>query len=430
MRAATLEAPRQREAAKPQEGKSAGHCDSTKPTRVISPTVRPDDRDRRDHGTGTLYTETNAKGEVCWYGRWRSGKSRPNRKLGLVRKRGTKDGLTKTEAESELRRLMDSDEAQPSTAGPLIVTGGKRLLRSLKVNGLKPTTLNTYESLLKTHIYPAPFGDLAFGEATSDDVEDLLARMRDEEKAAKTILNVYRLLSQLFRYAVERKWCSDSPCTTIKAPRVERSKEIRFLDQQELSALITAVDPSSGLFWSTDRALFLTAALSGLRQGELLALRWCDIDWAAGKIRVRRNYVRGHWVTPKSDAGSRAVPLLNRVAGELDSHFKRSAYQGDDDLVFAHPEKGTVLCHSALTARFKKALRAAAVRVIRFHDLRHTFGTLIAAGGEVALRTLQEWMGHSDLKTTQIYTDYAPQKNEMECANESFAEVDIPMIAA
>ncbi len=113
------------------------------------------------------------------------------------------------------------------------------------------------------------------------------------------------------------------------------------------------------------------------------------------------------------------------VAGELDRHFKRSGYQGDDDLVFGHPEKGTVLCHSALTKRFKKALKAAGVRPVRFHDLRHTFGTCIAADGKVAPRTLQEWMGHGDLKTTMIYLDYVPRKNESQIAGESFKEVTL-----
>ena len=429
MSAATLEAPKQQtEPAK--EPRLPAKEARGNAGRQVSSSQRRGDRDRRDHGTGTLYIETNAKGEDWWYGRWHSGKKRPNRKIALVRKRGVKDGLTQTEAEKKLRQLMDADPGLPQATGPSIKLGGGRLLRSLKVKGIKPTTLGTYGSLLKTHIYPGPFGDLPIGEVSPDDVEDLLARMQSEGKAAKTILNVYKLLSQLLTFGIKKGWCTENACKFVEAPLVERSKEIRFLSQQELSALLAAVDPNGGVFGSTDRALYLTAALSGLRQGELLALRWRDVDWAAGKIRVRRNYVRGHWITPKSRAGSRAVPLLDAVAGELDRHFKRSAYQGDDDLVFAHPEKGTVLCHSALTARFKKALKAARVTPVRFHDLRHTFGTLIAAGGKVALRTLQEWMGHSDLKTTQIYTDYVPQKDESQIAGEAFSEVTVPMVAA
>jgi integrase len=157
----------------------------------------------------------------------------------------------------------------------------------------------------------------------------------------------------------------------------------------------------------TDRTLYLTAAMTGMRQGELLALRWRDIDWTAGRVRVRRNYVRGEFGTPKSKRSSRAVPLADRLAAELERHFQRSAFQGEDDLVFCHPVVGGPLERSRLLKRYKAALKRAGVREVRFHDLRHTFGTRTAAAG-VPLRTLQEWMGHRDFKTTLVYADYQP----------------------
>jgi integrase len=158
---------------------------------------------------------------------------------------------------------------------------------------------------------------------------------------------------------------------------------------------------------------------ASLRQGELLALRWRDIGWSAGRIRVRRNYVRGHLGAPKSRRSSRAVPMADRVAGELERHFQGSLYQGDDDLVFAHPHRGGVLDHSDLVKRFKRALSRARVREVRFHDLRHTFGTRMAASG-VPMRTLQEWLGHRDLKTTEIYADYQPNARESEWVEAAF----------
>jgi hypothetical protein len=152
----------------------------------------------------------------------------------------------------------------------------------------------------------------------------------------------------------------------------------------------------------TDHALFLTAALTGMRQGELRALRWRDIDWAARRVRVRCNYVRGSRDAPKTRRGSRAVPLADRLAAELERHYQGSSYTRDDDLVFAHPALGTVLDHSDLVRRFKRALQMARVREVRFHDLRHTFGTRMAGAG-VPLRTLQEWMGHRDFTRTLVY---------------------------
>lgn len=169
-----------------------------------------------------------------------------------------------------------------------------------------------------------------------------------------------------------------------------------------------------------ERVLYLTAAMTGMRQGELLALRWMDVDWLAHRVRVRRNFVRGKFGTPKSKRSSRSIPLADQVGGELELLFQASAFQSDEDLVFAHPHTGKPLDRSQLLKHFKAALKRAGVREVRFHDLRHTFGTRMAAAG-VPMRTLQEWMGHRDFKTTLIYADYAPAANEAELVNAAFS---------
>ena len=157
------------------------------------------------------------------------------------------------------------------------------------------------------------------------------------------------------------------------------------------------------------RVVILAAAMTGLRQSELLGLRWRDIDWTAQRIRVRNAFVRGeHSADGKSDLSTRrSVPLADRLARELARWFTRTPYNSDEDLVFAHPQTGNPLDRSKVTKRFQGACRSAGVHVITFHDLRHTFGTRLAASGE-PLRTIQEFLGHADAKTTQIYTHYAP----------------------
>ena len=89
--------------------------------------------------------------------------------------------------------------------------------------------------------------------------------------------------------------------------------------------------------------------------------------------------------------------------------------------MFAHPQTGNPLDRSKVTKRFQGACRSAGVHVITFHDLRHTFGTRLAASGE-PLRTIQEFLGHADAKTTQIYTHYAPSAYEVERVNAAFAD--------
>jgi integrase len=101
------------------------------------------------------------------------------------------------------------------------------------------------------------------------------------------------------------------------------------------------------------------------------------------------------------------VPLAEALAVELRGHLERSTFDGDDDLVFAHPKLGTVLDPSKVQKRFKRAADHAGIRPVRFHDLRHTFGTRMAAAG-APMRAIQEWMGHRDSRTTGLYADYAP----------------------
>lgn len=181
--------------------------------------------------------------------------------------------------------------------------------------------------------------------------------------------------------------------------------DIRYLEREELEALLRAV-PEDRL-GRMEQVLYLTAAMTGLRQGELVALRWRDVDWSAGVIRVRRSYTRGEFSVTKSRRSVRAVPLADRLAAELERHFGRSEVTGDEELVFAHPETGGPYDTSRMRKRFVDAVGRAELRRVRFHDLRHTFGTQMAAAG-APLRAIQEWMGHRDYRTTSIYADHAP----------------------
>jgi integrase len=154
--------------------------------------------------------------------------------------------------------------------------------------------------------------------------------------------------------------------------------------------------------------------------GELIARRWRDVDWTAARIRVRQNFVLGEFGTPTSKRSTRSVPMADEVAGELDRLFKASVGRGDDDLVFANPITNAPLDKTAIRRRYRKALKAAKLdESHRFHDLRHTFGTRMAAAG-VSMRTLQEWMGHRDIATTQRYADYAPTAREAELVAAAF----------
>ena len=154
------------------------------------------------------------------------------------------------------------------------------------------------------------------------DIEAFIAAKRRESRAPKTVLNHLGLLHSISEFGQRRGWTTTKPCKLVDKPRVGTTDaDIRFLDEAELEALLRAA-PRDDL-GGVDRLMWLTAAMTGLRQGELLALRWRDVDWLAGRFRVRRSFVRGEFGTPKSHGSSRSVPLADRVAAELDAHNRR-----------------------------------------------------------------------------------------------------------
>jgi len=366
---------------------------------------------RRSYGTGALIVRHDGRGRSTWYGQWRAGGSLVKRRIGVKREPGSSNGLTKTQAERELRKLMDSHVTVPARDRRTVAEVGASYLDHLALVGRKRSTLMDYESTLRVHLAPF-FAGKPLHCVDARDVRAFVAAKAREGRAPKSVRNYLGLLHSIFASAQQREWATSNPCEQVEKPRAgDADPDIRFLDGSELDALLRATE--AGRLESTDRALYVTAAMTGLRQGELLALRWRDIDWASGRIRVRRSFVRGEFGPPKSRRSSRSVPLADRVATELETHCQRSAYRDDDDLVFGHPDLGKPLDRSKLLKRFKAAARSAALREVRFHDLRHTFGTRMAAAG-VPMRTLQEWMGHRDFKTTLIYADYAPSAHERE----------------
>jgi integrase len=375
-----------------------------------------DNGQRRAYGSGSLYPNRGS-----WYAKWYVGNRQVKRKIGPQRKRGSREGLTKAQAEKEMRRLMREVKATPQERLTLREVGDAYIAHVRDFLERKPSTVQDYGGILNKAERGLPKKTInRYGAA---DIEGYVSSMKKAGRSPKTISNHLNFLHGLFAFAEKRGWASGNAVAEAERPRADGTDpDIRFIDLEELEALLQEIpDDVLGV---VERPLYLTAAMTGLRQGELIALRWKDVDWKAGLIRVRRNYTRGRFGTPKTKRSSRAVPMPGRVATELKQHLKRSNYPGADNLVFCHPETGSPFDSSKMRKRFKAAIKAAGVRSIRFHDLRHTFGTRMAAAG-APLRTIQEWMGHRDYKTTEIYADYAPDPVQgARWAEAAFAEED------
>lgn len=379
----------------------------------------------RQHGTGRIYVKHRS-----YYGRWRTPGGRyVNRRLGKVRGRGEAEGLSRRDADRMLRRLMEADQVrlQPEGTTRTVNEAADALRQRLVVQGSRLSYLQNCESMQRVHLSPA-LGARRVDGVTPTDVDRLARGMLERGLSPKTVRNVMTFLHSVFALAVDNGWARGNPVLRAARPRRRREgdadPDLRFLTLSELDAVIAAIPDQTvdrDALGPVLRLVILAAATSGLRQSELLGLRWEHVDWRAQRVRVRNAWVRNeHSAEGKSDLSTRrSVPMTDRLAAELKRWRLRTVFSDEDDLVFAHPELGVPLDRTKVTRRFQAACREAGARPIRFHDLRHTFATTLASAG-VPLRTIQEYLGHADLKTTQIYAHYAPSTHEVQVINEAF----------
>jgi integrase len=368
---------------------------------------------RRDYGTGSLSVVGRS-----WVGSWYGPDGRKyRRKVGRARTPGERDGLTKSQAEERLRQLRA--EIVPAAAGErtTIAEAGDELRRRLEIRGRKKSHRLTVASDLRNHIVPF-FGEQEMSRIGPQDIERYIAA-KLQTHAPKTVRNHLNTMHSLFEIGQRLDWCTRNPVKLADRPVIKQTEtRIKFLDQEELERLLEAPYPDDA--WGRmEPTLYLTAAMTGLRQGELLGLRWRNVDLPARKVRVVSPFVRGEFGDPKSEGSGRSVPLAARVSEALTGFRETSFYRHESELVFCHPESGNPLDRSKLVRRFKEATVRAGVREVTFHELRHTFGTRMAAAG-APLRTIQHWMGHADAKTTQVYSHYQPSDTEADVIDAAF----------
>jgi len=362
-----------------------------------------------------------------WVGQVTIEGAQYQRVLGRKRKPGAGDGLTRGMAETRLRevRVEVEEQHRASTTranrptASLQAVAERRFTYLVAVMGRKETTVEDYRSMLHVHLLPF-FGDVDVEEITRGQVEEFMAHMIGSGKKRGTMLNVVNMMHAVLGEALRDGLVPTNVVAQAhKPPSPRADKKVRYCSPEEVDALLRAV-PDDDL-GAVERTLYLTAAWTGLRKGELLALRWKNVDFASGLIRVHESLSRGRVTDPKSARSNRYVPMIRVVAEALARASTRDLWTGDEDLVFAHPHSGKALSESHVTDRCKLAMARADVRSARrFHDLRHTFGTQMASQG-VPLRKLQEWLGHSSITTTEIYAQFAPApKGDIDLAEKAY----------
>lgn len=387
----------------------------------------------RPRGTGTVRPKRRG-----WEGRFRlnGGKQTPV-SLGTRKDVDPVRGITEAEAFKKLQKVIAN--YVPPQKGSKITFGlicDKYFLHKQSLD-LGANSLANIERDIRVHLKPQ-WEHRDPVTITTEEMQQFQAKLR-RKLADKTVRNIMSTLFSVCEHGVTKlKVLPVNECLEVEKLKARSTKtDMIVLSTSELDE-IRAAFPDTAL-GRQDALMVLVAARSGLRQGESISVRWRNIDFDQGMIRVATSFERvtRQHKEPKSYE-PRALPLAQIVHDPLYEHFKQSKWNKPDDLVFPHPDTGRELDGAALNDRFKQAVIAANIRPheyesrkrktssgkykpwthtpITWHDLRHAFGTFLAANG-FASATIEEWCGWADKKTMKRYLHYRPGGSELEALN-------------
>lgn len=270
----------------------------------------------------------------------------------------------------------------------------------------KPGALRGYAQAFHSRIVPE-LGNLRVSAVTRNDVQDLVDRMLAEGLAPSTVKNAILPLRAMYRRLVSRSEVTENPTLGLALPASSARRE-RIARPAEAAKLLAALEPE-------DRAVFATALYAGLRRGEIKGLRWCDVDFGTGLIRVERGWddVEGP-IAPKSRSGRRRVPLSRPLRALLAEHRLGRGGGTGEELVFGRGN-GRPLAAEWVTERARKAWKGLSLDPIGLHECRHTYAAFMIAAG-VNAKALSTYMGHSSITVTLDRYGHLMPGNEDEAA--------------
>jgi integrase len=324
-------------------------------------------------------------------------------------RREVDEKLTKAKADRDSGLVFDADNMK---LGEYL---GWWLTDSVR-DTVRPTTFERYEQMVRLHIRPV-LGQLKLKNLTSTHVRGLYRQKLDAGLAPRTVQYVHVTLHKALEQAIADGLIPRNVTEAVKPPQVRR-EEIRPLTAEQVRILFGAA--------AGDRleALYVLAVTTGLRQGELLGLKWDDVDLDEGTLRVRRTLTTAKGgpllAAPKTKGSRRTVRLSQTALQALKSHLNCQLGEieevGDrwreNGLIFAS-ETGEPLDRRLITThRFKPLLKRAVLPEIRFHDLRHTCATLLLSKN-VNPKVVSEMLGHASIAITlDTYSHVLPTMQE------------------
>lgn len=343
-------------------------------------------------------------------------------RAGHLTRRQAEDALA--DALADERRKVGERAYEHQADGATFADAAAGYLRHVEhVKGREKSTIKDYANSIALYLTPR-WGHLPLAAIQPADVVKLRDDLMGAGLSARTVVRHLTVAHGVFKYAVREYGLARNPASAelVDRPTVRYSGEFVTLDADELAALARHAANAQ------DGVLFLMAAFTGRRQGELLALRWRDVDFAGQRVHVRRSYshVAGQEKAPKSGK-VRSVPLMAELIAPLDQLSKREHFTSEDDLVFCSTV-GEHLNHHLLRRRYYAALKAAKLRRVRFHDLRHCFGSVAVRA--FPLSDVQAMLGHAHITTTMRYVHHRPGADDAARLSSAFAgEAVSPLVS-
>lgn len=357
--------------------------------------------------SGNVYLRKLARRDM-WYARVRVGAKETRRRIGPAWKKRTAcppGYFTKQSAErwlrDYLREVERGERVEQQATGATWEDACREWLRWTEHDRRrKRSTVRDYQLTIEANL----IGDLGADRKLETIQPKHLDAYRDALLAegrlsARTINKRLTIIHGVFGRAVKVWDLWANPAAGIEKVPERRSGDLDVLRLDEVRQLVATAEREQ------DATLYLTAAFTGMRFGELAALRWSDVDWQRDLIHVRRALACGLIEEPKSGK-VRSVPMVPEVAQALAKHGQRQLWTGDDDFVFVSPTGGYI-DYSATVKTYKRALRKAGLRQIKFHGLRHFYGTVAVQA--FPLSDVKAWMGHAAIETTMRYVHHVPK---------------------
>jgi len=350
-----------------------------------------------------MSTKRNANGEGSIRqrqdGRW---EARYTRQVAGVWKRYSIFAKTKAEAAQQLRAELAKRDAgsQPLPARETVENFLAAWLKGAEPS-VRPRTRDSYRQIVTKHLVPH-LGRTRLARLGPEQIQSFYADLADQGLSAKTVMNVHGVLHRALDQAARWRLIPTNPADLIDPPKVER-RQMRALDAEEsrLVLMAAAGDPLE--------ALYRLAISTGMRQGELLALRWPDVDLDRGTVSVvatleQRSGREPIVARPKTTSSVREVELAASTVDALRRHRLAHPSIG---FVFARPD-GRPLSMSIIGKAWARLNRRAGVPRIPFHGLRHTAASLMLKK-RIPAKVVQEMLGHADISITlRTYSHVLP----------------------